>query len=323
MKFPVFDLHCDTAYGLLGKHFDRIDSLRKNQLHIDLERVKAFPGYCQCFACWTSPLQELPKTLSEIGLFEREMAAILQETEKNSDLIRLAYTAKEIEENRKQGLMSAVLTIEGPAGFAYNPELLEDLYRIGFRVTSLGWNEKNPLVGSCVTGGGLTDMGREFVKEAQRVGMVIDVSHISDEGFWDIMEIAAKPIIASHSNARALCNNPRNLADEMYLAICKTGGTVGINMYGGFLGDDPDLDTVCDHVAHFIDLAGSDKYLSLGADFDGCDGLVAGISGVQDYPKFADKLLERGYSIQTIENIFWNNALGVIERCSTSAQETE
>ena len=224
--------------------------------------------------------------------------------------------AVEIEANRQRGRHSAVLTIEGPAGFDYNPEMLEDLYKVGFRITTLSWNEQNPLTGSCVTGGGLTDLGREYVMQAQRVGMVVDVSHISDEAFWDIIAMTEKPIIASHSNSRSLCNVPRNLTDEMYLAICKTGGTVGINFYTEFLGENPTVDTVCDHIFHFLQLAGDDKHLSIGSDFDGMKSLPEGFSGVQDYPKLAERLLNRGLADKTVENIFWNNAIGVIDRCS-------
>lgn len=316
MNFPVFDLHCDTALALLGEQLDTMGSLRKNELHIDLERAGTLPGYAQCFACFTSPMLKLPNSMTAIELFEREMVAVLRETEENADKISLAYSPKEIRNNYQKGIMSAVLTIEGPAGIDYNPDLLEDLYKIGFRITTLGWNENNPLTGSCVTGTGLTEQGRAYVKEAQKVGMAVDVSHISDAGFWDIMEITEKPIIASHSNSRALWDIPRNLTDEMYLAICKTGGTVGINLYSDFLGENPDIDTVCDHIFHFLQIAGDDKHISLGSDFDGMDRLPRGISGIQDYPKLADRLLERGLSEDTVMNIFWNNGLGVIERCS-------
>src|SRR5699024_92825 len=133
-----------------------------------------------------------------------------------------------------------------------DPELLEDLHRLGFRITTLGWNEKNPLTGSHKTGGGLTDLGKAYVEEAQRLGMVVDVSHISDEGFWDIMEITKAPVIASHSNSRSVCNVSRNLTDDMFLAICKTGGVTGINLCPDFLGVNPNLDTVCDHIFHFL-----------------------------------------------------------------------
>ena len=316
MNFPVFDLHCDTAMKLVGDEYDRINSLRENAGHIDLNRAKSFSGYAQCFACYTSDLQRLPANISVIGAFERMLAAILTEVENNSDMIRLAYSAQDIRDHYSQGLMSAILTIEGTAGIDFNPELLEDLYNIGFRISTLGHNESNPLTGSNLTGGGLTELGREYVKEAQRLGIVIDVSHISDEGFWDIMEITQKPIIASHSNSRSLCDVPRNLTDEMYKAICKTDGTAGINLYSNFLGSNPTIDTVCDHIFHFLNLAGDDSHISLGSDFDGMSAMPEGITGVQDYQKLAQRLLERGLDDKTIENIFWNNALGVIEKCS-------
>ena len=316
MKFPVFDLHCDTALLLLGKDRNTLGRLDKNDLHIDLERGATLPGYAQCFAVFTTPTMRCPEGVSVIGMFERELAAIMNQVEANADKIRVAYSADEIEENRRQGIMSAVLTIEGTAGFDFNIEMLEDLYNIGFRITTLGWNERNPLTGSCKTGGGLTERGREYVRCAQKAGMVIDVSHISDEGFWDIMDITAKPVIASHSNSRALCDIPRNLSDEMYAALCKTGGTAGINLCAEFLGSDADLDTVCDHIFHFIDIAGSDRNVSLGSDMDGVTHLPAGFNGVQDYPRIAERLLQRGLSEASVENIFWNNAVGVIKKCS-------
>lgn len=316
MKFPVFDLHCDTALQLLGENRDTLGKLDKNELHIDLERGATLPGYGQCFAVFTTPNMRRPEGVSAIGMFERELAAIMNQIEANADKIRVAYSAEELEENRKQGMISAVLTIEGTAGFDYNTEMLQDLYNIGFRITTLGWNEQNPLTGSCKTGGSLTEQGREYVRMAQNVGMVIDVSHISDEGFWDIINMTEKPIIASHSNSRALYDVPRNLTDEMYVALCKTGGTAGINLYPGFLGENADLDTVCDHIFHFIEIAGSDKHVSLGSDMDGVTNLPSGFAGVQDYPKIADRLLQRGLSEGTVENIFWNNAVGVIKKCS-------
>lgn len=311
MNFPVFDLHCDTALGLLGEDFRSIGSLRENKLHIDLNRAGKLDGYAQCFACFTSPLEKV----KPVDMFERELATILRELERNQDVIRLAYSAREIEENRQKGIMSGILTIEGPSGFDYNPALLHDLYLIGFRITTLGWNEKNPLTGSHKTGGGLTEQGKAYVKEAQRLGMIIDVSHISDEGFWDIMKITEAPVIATHSNSRAVRNVSRNLTDEMFSAICQTGGVAGFNQCAYFVGDDPDLDTACDHILHFLELDPDGTHIALGGDLDGCDQLPKGFDGVQDYPKLAQRLLERGLDEKTVYNIFWNNAMGVMERC--------
>lgn len=315
MRFPVFDLHCDTAFSMLGQQFNDACSLKRNDLHIDLERAGQLPGYAQCFACFTSDHDSLPLPISPEALFTRELTAAIAGFRQNRDLISQAYSADDIQNNLENGRMSGILTIEGPAGFGYEPGILKTLYQFGFRITTLGWNENNPLTGSHITGCGLTPKGRLFVKEAQRLGMLIDVSHISDAGFWDIMNITTAPVIASHSNSRSVWNVSRNLTDEMFCAICKTEGVVGINLYTGFLGDHPTLDTVCDHIIHFMSLDPDGKHIALGGDLDGCEELPDGFCGVQDYPKLADQLLRRGVAASAVYDIFWNNAMGVMKRC--------
>ena len=315
MSFPVFDLHCDTALELLGKDFVGGKSLRKNSLHIDLERAKKLPGYAQCFACFTTPAFRDWYQVSPLIAFERMMGEVLSQLEGNSDIIRLAYSAKEVRENFEKGMMSGILTIEGPAGIGFDPALLEDLQKIGFRMSTLGWNEQNVLTGSHKTGGGLTDQGVEYVKEAQRVGMIVDVSHISDEGFWDIMKVTEKPIVASHSNSRAVCDNSRNLTDDMFRAICESGGVAGFNQCAPFVGSKPNLDTICDHILHFLELDPEGDHIALGGDLDGCDVLPEGFTGIESYPAMAAKLLERGVGEQIVRKIYWENALGVMESC--------
>ncbi|MCI6434103.1 MAG: dipeptidase [Clostridiales bacterium] len=312
MNIPVFDLHCDTALALLGETRNEAGSLKKNKLHIDLERASQLEAYCQCFACFTTPMMQEWNKLSPIVVFERELATIQREVDKHKRLMSIAYSMADVEANREKGKMSAILTIEGPAGFDFDPALLENLHQIGFRVTSLGWNEQNVLTGSNVTGGGLTDRGREYVREAQRLGMLVDVSHISDEGFWDIMEQTQAPVLATHSNSRALCGHSRNLTDDMFRAICRTGGVAGINQYADFLGESPTLDTVCDHIFHFMELDPTGKHIALGGDLDGCEQLSQGFEGIQSYPALARRLLERGLGEETIRDIFWNNALNVL-----------
>lgn len=311
MNFPVFDLHCDTANELIGLGGVEHSELRKNKVHIDLERAGKLTGYAQCFACFTT----YSNVSDPVDVFEKKLVAIQREITKNKSIIRQAYTGAEVEENRKAGCMSAILTIEGPAGFGFDPALLEDLYKAGFRMSTLGWNEKNPLTGSCKTGGGLTDLGREYVKEAQRLGMIIDVSHISDEGFWDIIELTQHPIVASHSNSRAVCDVSRNLTDDMFRAICSTGGVAGINLYADFVGKTQDIDAVCDHIFHFVEIDPDGKHIALGGDLDGCETLPRDIHGIQDYPKLSDRLLQRGLSQETVYNIFWNNAVRVMKQC--------
>ena len=315
MKFPVFDLHCDTALALIGKDMKSSTSLRKNNFHIDLERASQLPGYCQCFACFTTPGMQDWYGISPMTVFDRELDTMMHQIGMNNDLIRQAFTAADVRKNMVEGKMSAILTVEGPAGFGFDPALLETLYKAGVRITSLGWNEMNVLCGSHRTCGGLTDLGKEYIKEAQRLGMIIDVSHCSDEAFWDMMKVTNAPIVATHSNSRAVCGVSRNLTDDMFRAIMETGGVAGFNQCAPFVGEKPTLDTACDHFLHFMELDPDGKHIALGGDLDGCDELPAGFDGVQSYPALAQRLLERGLSEENLYDIFWNNPLGVMEKC--------
>lgn len=312
MKFPVFDLHCDTALALLGEDVNQAGSLASNKGHIDLNRAQKLAGYCQCFACFTTPYMEQWHHITPTLVFEREIATIQREIDKNKKRISIAYTPEDVIANQEKGKMSAILTIEGPAGFGFDPELLESMFLAGFRISTLGWNESNPLTGSNQTGGGLTDLGKAYVRQAQSLGILVDVSHISDEGFWDIMKITQAPVVASHSNSRALCNHSRNLTDDMFRAIRDSGGVAGINQFADFLGQKPTLDTVCDHIFHFMELDPEGKHIALGGDLDGCEALAEGFEGVQSYDALADRLIARGLDAATVQNIYWNNALGVM-----------
>ena len=313
MNIPVFDLHCDTGFALLGEGLKEPKKLLENDCHIDLTRASKLPGYAQCFACYTDPTMQEKYGKSPISVFEMELAILLGEMERNHNLIRLAYTPDDIVKNLENNIISGILTIEGPAGFGYDPMLLEDLYKIGFRITTLGWNESNVLAGSHITGEGLSPQGAEYVKEAQRLGMLVDVSHISDQAFWDIMKISRGPVVATHSNSRKVWNVSRNLTDEMFLAICETGGVVGINLYSGFLGMQPTLNTAVDHILHFLQLDPDADHIALGSDLDGCDKLPSDFGGVQDFPLFAQALLDQGVARDVVFKIFWKNALGVFQ----------
>ena len=315
MKFPVFDLHCDTALALLGKDLNTPGSLKKNDLHIDLERASVLPDYAQCFACFTTPFMRDWHQVSPEAVFQAELDVMMHQLGLHSDKISQAFTAADVRANFEKGLMSAILTVEGPAGFGFDPELLETLYKAGIRMSTLGWNEKNVLTGSHRTGGGLTDLGVEYLKECQRLGIMVDVSHISDEGFWDIMKHTEKPIVASHSNSRAVCGHSRNLTDDMFRAICETGGVAGFNQCAPFVGEKPDLDTICDHILHWLEIDPDGKHIALGGDLDGCDELPAGFEGIQSYPAMAQRLLERGVDEKLLYQIYWENALGVMETC--------
>ncbi len=316
MKLPVFDLHCDTVTELLGCDLSGTTPLRRNGLHIDLERMKQYPGYAQCFGFWSTTGMQLPRGIKVEDVFWREVSLLQDQIDKNSDIVRQARSGSDVRKNLEDGIISAIFTLEGPASIGFDPGKLPKLHDLGFRISTLGWNEQNSLTGSHKTGGGLTKRGREYVKECQRLGILVDVSHISDEAFWQIMDMTAAPIVASHSNSRTVCASSRNLTDEMFRAICKTGGVAGLNLYEGFIGEHATIDMACDHVFHFLELDPDGKHIALGGDLDGCDPLPAGFEGVQSYHKLADRLLERGLGEEILKQIFWSNALGVIDKCS-------
>lgn len=316
MNIPVFDLHCDTASKLLGRDFAATTPLRSNEIHIDLERMKKYPGYAQCFAIWLTPGMPLPKGMKVEDVFWREVSVLQDQIDKNKDLIRQARTGAEIRKNMEEGIMSAIFTVEGPAGIGFDPAKLEKLHNLGFLISTLGWNEMNSLTGSHKTGGGLTKRGREYVKECQRLGILVDVSHISDEAFWQIMDMTQAPVIASHSNSRSVCPVSRNLTDDMFRAICASGGMAGFNLCADFVGENPTVDTACDHIFHFLELDPTGTHIAIGGDLDGISEMPAGFCGVQDYGKLANRLLERGLDEATLRRIFWSNALGVIDKCS-------
>ena len=321
MKLPVFDLHCDTALAL-SERAQQYTSLRSNHRHVDLTRAGELGGYAQCFAMYTTPAFDewFDKPVTEV--FDVMLSNLEKEIELNSDLIAKAGSTAEIEANHAAGKMSAILTLEGPAGINFDAGRLEELYQRGFRISTLGWNEKNILTGSHLTGGGLTDAGKEYVKECQRLGILVDVSHISDEAFWDIMEITEAPIVASHSNLRSVCGHSRNLTDDMYRAIAQTGGTAGINLCAPFIMEaGADLDATCDHIFRMLELVPDGKHISLGGDLDGCDELPAGFVGIQSYNALADRLFERGLDEETIRNIYWNNTMGVMDRAVRNHQK--
>ena len=169
--------------------------------------------------------------------------------------------------------------------------------------------------GSHVTGGGLTEKGNAYGQEAQRLGMNVECNHISYGGFNEIRDSTSAPGSASHSNSRTVCRHTRNLTDDMFLQICKTGGTVGINQYAAFVGENPTLDTLCDHILHFLSLDPTGKHISLGGDLDGCDTLCDGFTGIESYPDLAQALLSRGVTESMLRDIFWNNAIGVMDKC--------
>lgn len=309
----LFDCHCDT----ISRCWRSGGHLREASGHLDLKRAAAFRRYGQFFALFADDDDtEGGKTFPQI--FKAQYAFFNREMAKSRDLAEFCRTGEQAEAAFAQGKAAAFLSVEGAELLGCSLRGLEDAFAKGVRAVNLTWNRANLLSGSnCQEPErGLSVQGRAFVRRMQELGMLVDVSHLSDPGFEDVMELAEKPVIASHSNARSLCSCQRNLTDRQFAGIIKTGGVAGLCMYADFLGEHASLDAVLAHLEHFLSLGG-EKNIAVGGDWDGCARLPRGINGIQDMERLYELLLRRNYSQALIGAVFYTNIMRVVkEVCS-------
>ena len=309
----LFDGHCDTMMRCYRYGY----GIRENWGNQDLRRTSAFGRYGQFFALFGEEVVENRVQLGEV--LEAEYEIFRREMDKNQDLITFCRTGREAQEAFRQGKMAAFLSIEGADMIGCTLGGLERAWQMGVRAINLTWNHANVLCGTTEEEPerGLSEQGKAFARRMQELGMLVDVSHMSDAAFWDVAELAAKPFVATHSNSRALCDHVRNLTDEMFLAIKASGGTAGINMYRTFLGEPTTVDTVVAHMEHFLALGGEET-VAMGGDLDGCyDEMPDGITGVEHIEKIYNRLLQRNYSESLVHAIFFDNFMRVVNEVCT------
>ncbi len=300
MNIPLFDCHCDTA-AHAREHGEK---LRRNRMQLDLERLSHYSPAGQVFAVCAADDAE-PVKFADVSI-----AFFLEQIKENSDIVKLCLNFRDILSAEKEGKIAALLSIEG----AEQISDIDAAYRHGVRIVHMTWNHDNALCGAAMdSGAGLTQEGKRFVMRAQQLGIMLDMSHISERGFWDTLSISTRPVIAGHSNAKAVCNVTRNLTDAQFTALVKQGGGAGINLYPEFLGLGCDIDAVFAHIEHFISLGG-EKSVFLGCDLDGIEQMPKGISGVQDLGRIYEALLRHNYPERLARDIFRNNILRVMEK---------
>lgn len=307
------DLHCDTISEIWkSKNTDTPQHLYENSLHIDICKMKKSNYLLQNFAMFT----DLQKTSDAFAHVMELIRVFNDEMDRNKNDISVIKTFDEILENEKQGKFSALLTIEEGGCCKGEIKNLETLYDLGARMMTLTWNYENELATpngfpASDNAVGLTEKGFLFIERMEKLGMIIDVSHLSDKGFWDVAANTKKPFAASHSNARALCNHYRNLTDEMIRTIADRGGIVGLNFYGRFLNEKNDsrsaVAKMAEHARHIINTGGS-ECLGLGSDFDGISGELEMQDCSQLY-KLADELERQHFTNAQIEKIFYRNVM--------------
>jgi len=307
----IIDGHCDTLWRLLANK--QADLATPSEGHLDLPGLVKGGVVAQLFAVYIEPEYKpdraLHRALQYIDCFYRQM--------ENCQGISLVRNAHEIRENIDRDVISAVLALEGGEPIL-DLECLRVFHRLGVRSIGLTWNQRNHIadgVAESGTGGRLSSFGVRLVGEMNRLGIMVDVSHISEPGFWHVIEISKRPVVATHSNCKSLCAHRRNLSDEQLAAIGRSGGVVGITMPPDFVSSDPeaaDVDRLVDHIEHALALAG-ESAVGLGSDFDGTERLVKGISGVADYPRVLEAMKRRGFSDELVEKVAWKNWLSVME----------
>lgn len=300
MNIPLFDCHCDTA-AHAREHGEK---LRRNRMQLDLERLSHYSPAGQVFAVCAADDAE-PVKFADVSI-----AFFLEQIKENSDIVKLCLNFRDILSAEKEGKIAALLSIEG----AEQISDIDAAYMQGVRIVHMTWNHDNALCGAAMdSGAGLTHEGKSFVLRAQQLGIMLDMSHVSECGFWDTLSISTRPVIAGHSNAKAVCNVTRNLTDAQFTALVKQGGGAGINLYPEFLGLGRDIDAVFAHIEHFMSLGG-ERAVFLGCDLDGIEQMPKGISGVQDLGRIYEALLRHNYPERLARDIFRNNILRVMEK---------
>jgi len=360
----VIDTHNDIPMLMTDKGYDLGIRHQSSEAQTDIPRMKEGGLDAEFFAAYVSPAYV--KTGGAAGRAKQMIAAIAEAARRNPDL-ELARSAADIRRIAASGKIAALIGVEGGHAIEDSLDNLREFHRLGARYMTLTHANTNNWADSSGDldkpgvehHNGLTDFGREVVREMNRLGMMVDVSHVSDKTFWDVIETTRAPIIASHSCARALANAPRNMTDDMLRAVGRNGGVVMVNFGGWFLnpeapaasaklmpqfqalrerfpGDEArqeaeerklvarmpkvPLSMLVDHIVHIAKVAGID-HVGLGSDFDGVSGyLPEGVEDVSKLPNITYELLRRGYSEEDVRKILGGNILRVMEEREEAAK---
>ena len=295
----LFDLHCDT----LTSCCDEAASLCLNDRHIDLKRGRQYRPWCQVFAVF------IPDTMRGASAFRyaRRVLDYAHGQEKRyPQQLSIVTDGESLRSAAASDRCAALLGVESGAALGGKLGNLLRLAEMGVRVVTLTWNGSNELGHGCMSsGGGLTPFGRRAVREMWRLKMVPDVSHLNEQGFWDVATLGEHPFIASHSLSRAVCEHPRNLSDAQFKEVRRRHGLVGLGFDGTQLGE-PNFEAVHRHLLHYLELDG-EQTVALGGDLDGTQ-LPEEWDGIAVYEALFEYLSQKGMAAALLERLFFQNA---------------
>ena len=311
----LLDSHCDTPSQILRGRDLGVDN---TDAHVDFPKLMRGGVDAAFFALYVpADMEELQAYAHAKALFnsvQRTVAA-------HEDKAAYATTAKQAHENKAKGLFSVFLGLENGSPIGNSLDRLREFYDMGVRYVTLCHTRNNEICDSCASEEkrwhGLSPFGREVVREMNRLGMLVDVSHISDEAFYDVLECSSKPVVATHSCCRALADHPRNMTDEMIKALAASGGVIQINFYPVFLdssfkeeemftAERPSYKKIADHIDHVVQLVGI-NHVGIGSDFDGIDVAPDGLDDISLMPALFEELRSRGYSESDLNKIASEN----------------
>lgn len=303
----VVDLHSDTILEVASGKRDI--TARTATGHIDLPRLREGGVDVQVFALFVDPRfagQGFARVTALLDAFDRLDA-------QQSALVR-AISVAEIEQAVRAGRIAVVLAVENGSAIDGSLEHLTALHARGVRMMSLTWNNSNELADGATeeVAGGLTPLGRRVLARMAELRIVIDVSHLSERSFWDVLGATTGPLVATHSNAAGLTPHKRNLTDDQLRALARRGGIVGVNFYPTFTGG-ATLGHVLDHVDYLVRIMGV-EHVALGSDFDGFKQTVKDLEDVSRLPNLTVGLLKRGYTPDDVRKVLGGNALRVFRQ---------
>ena len=306
-KKAYFDLHCDT----LTRHYEK-ENLLKNTLDLDddiigLSRLPKSRLFGQFFAIF---VPDKYRGADAIEFFNNNADSFIRQCKAYENVVDRCRNYEDIVSAWEKGKGAACLSIEGGAAFGGKLENVEKAREKGVCACTLTWNGENELGSGNDTQLGLKPFGKDCIRELERNNIIVDVSHLNDPGFYDVLRVAQRPIIATHSNSRKICGHFRNLKDDQIKEIIDMKGIIGLNYCVYFLNDDGDKATLEDlyrHAEHMLEL-GCEDVLALGSDFDGCR-VFEDLNSLQKSFDLGDFFLKKGFSEEIVEKIMYKNAL--------------
>ncbi|WP_227766523.1 dipeptidase [Zhaonella formicivorans] len=308
----VVDAHCDTMLDVIrGK---RRLGTRSSQGHVDLPRLLEAGVKVQIFALF---IETVYKPNGALRRALQQIAAFYEEVESNRDRLKVITSRQDLQQVlTSAGTVGAILSIEGGEALEGDLGVLECLFRLGVRCLGLTWNQRNAIadgVGERLSKGGLTSFGRKVVNNMNRLGMVIDLAHIAEQGFWDVLEVTTKPLLVSHANCQSVYNHYRNLNDAQIKALAQNQGVLGVTFAPEFVAQEASVAKVVEHIDHACQLLGNVLHVGIGSDFDGTDPMTPGLEDVTRLSNLIAGLDKRGYKTEEIAKILGKNILRVLE----------